>query len=78
MLRMATSFMNFCRPLAINGMMPTEVHSRIAPDYVVRSWLRSILMAGASTLFVRISATDWVDGGWDLEQSIELCSGLNK
>jgi 2,4-dienoyl-CoA reductase-like NADH-dependent reductase (Old Yellow Enzyme family) len=23
-------------------------------------------------LFVRISATDWVDGGWDLPQSIEL------
>jgi 2,4-dienoyl-CoA reductase-like NADH-dependent reductase (Old Yellow Enzyme family) len=23
-------------------------------------------------LFVRISSTDWVDGGWDLEQSIEL------
>jgi 2,4-dienoyl-CoA reductase-like NADH-dependent reductase (Old Yellow Enzyme family) len=23
-------------------------------------------------LFVRISATDWVDGGWDLGQSIEL------
>jgi len=23
-------------------------------------------------LFLRISATDWVDGGWDLEQSIEL------
>jgi len=23
-------------------------------------------------LFVRISATDWVDGGWDLEQSIAL------
>src|SRR4029077_8762101 len=23
-------------------------------------------------LFVRISATDWVKGGWDLEQSIEL------
>ena len=27
-------------------------------------------------LFVRISATDWVDGGWDLEQSIELASML--
>jgi 2,4-dienoyl-CoA reductase-like NADH-dependent reductase (Old Yellow Enzyme family) len=27
-------------------------------------------------LFVRISATDWVDGGWDLEQSIELARGL--
>lgn len=27
-------------------------------------------------VFVRISATDWVDGGWDLEQSIELCRRL--
>src|ERR1700745_2967354 len=27
-------------------------------------------------LFVRISATDWVDGGWDLEQSIELARAL--
>jgi 2,4-dienoyl-CoA reductase-like NADH-dependent reductase (Old Yellow Enzyme family) len=28
-------------------------------------------------LFVRISATDWVDqGGWDLQQSIELCNKL--
>lgn len=27
-------------------------------------------------MFVRISATDWVDGGWDLEQSIELCRRL--
>ena len=23
-------------------------------------------------LFVRISATDWIDGGWDVEQSVEL------
>ncbi len=23
-------------------------------------------------LFVRISATDWVDGGWDIEQSVQL------
>ena len=27
-------------------------------------------------LFVRISATDWVDGGWDLEQSVELVRQL--
>jgi 2,4-dienoyl-CoA reductase-like NADH-dependent reductase (Old Yellow Enzyme family) len=27
-------------------------------------------------LFVRISATDWVDGGWDVEQSIALCRRL--
>ena len=27
-------------------------------------------------LFVRISCTDWVEGGWDLVQSIELCRRL--
>jgi 2,4-dienoyl-CoA reductase-like NADH-dependent reductase (Old Yellow Enzyme family) len=27
-------------------------------------------------LFVRISATDWVAGGWDIEQSIVLCQKL--
>jgi 2,4-dienoyl-CoA reductase-like NADH-dependent reductase (Old Yellow Enzyme family) len=29
-------------------------------------------------VFVRISATDWVKGGWDLEQSIELCRNLKE
>jgi 2,4-dienoyl-CoA reductase-like NADH-dependent reductase (Old Yellow Enzyme family) len=27
-------------------------------------------------LFFRISATDWVDGGWSLEESVELCKIL--
>lgn len=27
-------------------------------------------------VFVRISASDWVDGGWDLPQSIEFCKRL--
>ena len=27
-------------------------------------------------LFVRISATDWVEGGWDLDQSIALARAL--
>jgi 2,4-dienoyl-CoA reductase-like NADH-dependent reductase (Old Yellow Enzyme family) len=27
-------------------------------------------------LFMRISATDWVEGGWDLEQSVELAKRL--
>jgi 2,4-dienoyl-CoA reductase-like NADH-dependent reductase (Old Yellow Enzyme family) len=27
-------------------------------------------------LFVRISATDWAEGGWDIEQSVELCKRL--
>jgi 2,4-dienoyl-CoA reductase-like NADH-dependent reductase (Old Yellow Enzyme family) len=29
-------------------------------------------------LFVRISATDWVEGGWDLEQSIRLARELKQ
>jgi 2,4-dienoyl-CoA reductase-like NADH-dependent reductase (Old Yellow Enzyme family) len=29
-------------------------------------------------VFVRISATDWLDGGWDIEQSVELCKRLNQ
>ena len=29
-------------------------------------------------LFVRISATDWVDGGWTLEDSIQLCTILKE
>jgi 2,4-dienoyl-CoA reductase-like NADH-dependent reductase (Old Yellow Enzyme family) len=29
-------------------------------------------------LFVRISATDWVEGGWDLAQSIELAKRLKE
>lgn len=27
-------------------------------------------------LFVRISATDWAEGGWDVDQSVELCRAL--
>lgn len=27
-------------------------------------------------IFVRISATDWAEGGWDLEQSVEFCKRL--
>jgi 2,4-dienoyl-CoA reductase-like NADH-dependent reductase (Old Yellow Enzyme family) len=30
----------------------------------------------ALPLFVRISATDWMDGGWDLAQSVELARVL--
>jgi 2,4-dienoyl-CoA reductase-like NADH-dependent reductase (Old Yellow Enzyme family) len=33
-------------------------------------------MPDALPLFVRISATDWVEGGWDIEQSIALARAL--
>jgi 2,4-dienoyl-CoA reductase-like NADH-dependent reductase (Old Yellow Enzyme family) len=37
--------------------------------------LRS-LMPEEMPLFVRISATDWVEGGWDIEQAVELAKRL--
>ena len=33
-------------------------------------------MPSGLPLLVRISASDWVEGGWDLPQSIELCKRL--
>jgi 2,4-dienoyl-CoA reductase-like NADH-dependent reductase (Old Yellow Enzyme family) len=29
-------------------------------------------------MFVRISATDWIDGGWDIQQSVELARQLKE
>src|SRR5205809_6176771 len=29
-------------------------------------------------LFLRVSATDWIDGGWDIEQSIKLAGQLKE
>jgi 2,4-dienoyl-CoA reductase-like NADH-dependent reductase (Old Yellow Enzyme family) len=34
------------------------------------------LMPAELPLFVRISATDWVEGGWDIEQSVVLSRRL--
>lgn len=29
-------------------------------------------------MFVRISATDWVEGGWDIEQSVQLAKWIKE
>ncbi|MHB1312018.1 MAG: NADH:flavin oxidoreductase/NADH oxidase [Gemmatimonadaceae bacterium] len=39
-------------------------------DAVRRVWPEAL------PLFVRVSATDWLDGGWDLEQTVELARVL--
>lgn len=41
-------------------------------DAVRRTWPER------KPLFVRISATDWTDGGWDIEQSVELAHILGE
>ncbi len=43
----------------------------------VASRLRA-LMPADMPLFVRISATDWVEGGWDVEQSVALARKLKE
>jgi 2,4-dienoyl-CoA reductase-like NADH-dependent reductase (Old Yellow Enzyme family) len=50
-----------------------ENRTRILREIVAairRSWPER------APLFARISATEWVDGGWDIEQSIELARQL--
>ncbi len=45
---------------------------------LLREVVRAVRSVWPETLplFVRISATDWADGGWDLAQSIALAKGL--
>ena len=50
-----------------------ENRSRLLVELVTE--LRKVIPADMP-LFVRISATDWVDGGWDLEQSVKLAGIL--
>ena len=37
--------------------------------------VRSAFPAGKPVM-VRLSATDWIEGGWDLDQSVEFCRAL--
>jgi 2,4-dienoyl-CoA reductase-like NADH-dependent reductase (Old Yellow Enzyme family) len=43
----------------------------------VISQIRAVVPANL-LVFVRISATDWTEGGWDLAQSIEFCRKLKE
>ena len=35
-------------------------------------------VARRTPLFVRISASDWAEGGWDIEQSVTLAKVLKR
>ncbi|HYA40988.1 MAG TPA: NADH:flavin oxidoreductase/NADH oxidase [Syntrophobacteraceae bacterium] len=51
--------------------------NRIKFPLEVASALRGVWPANFP-LFVRISCTDWVEDGWDLQQSIEFCRSLKE
>jgi len=52
-----------------------ENRTRLLRELV--SAIRGIVL-DSMPVFVRISATDWKEGGWDIEQSVELAKTLNK
>ncbi len=56
---------------AYGGTLANRMRLPLAVTRAVRAvWPESL------PLFVRISATDWVEGGWDLEQSVALAAAL--
>jgi 2,4-dienoyl-CoA reductase-like NADH-dependent reductase (Old Yellow Enzyme family) len=55
------------------GDLENRMRFPLAVAAAVRETVPAIL-----PVFVRISATDWVEGGWDVEQSIELCKRLSE
>ncbi len=36
------------------------------------------IIPDSTPLFVRISSTDWIDGGWDIDQSVQLAKWLKE
>ena len=52
-----------------------ENRARLLLEVAAR--LRALLPA-EMPLFVRISATDWIEGGWDIEQSVQLAKWLKE
>ena len=68
---------NFCSPISnrrtdeYGGSFDNRVRLPLAVARAVRS-----LWPQDKPVLYRISATDWFEGGWDLEQAIELCRRL--
>lgn len=54
-----------------------SIENRMRLTLRVAHRLRS-LIPESMPLFVRISATDWVEGGWDIEQSVVLAAALRE
>lgn len=52
-----------------------SLENRIRLDVDVATAVRAAI-GDSRPLFVRVSATDWVDGGWDVEQSVVLAKAL--
>lgn len=67
----------FCSPLSNqrNDEYGGRLENRLRLPLQVAAALRAVVPEDRA-LFVRVSATDWMTGGWDLEQTVELARGL--
>ena len=54
-----------------------SLENRVRFPLAVIGKVREVVPANLP-VFVRISATDWTDGGWDLAQSVEFCRQLKE
>ena len=77
--RTVISFTNFCPLLVINARMITGARSRIEPDFAGRS-LRQFDPNGRRNCRYSCAfrATDWVDGGWNIDESVKLAGELKQ
>jgi len=62
---------------AMRGASGDSLENRARLLLEVAARLRALLPA-EMPLFVRISATDWIEGGWDIEQSVQLAKWLKE
>jgi 2,4-dienoyl-CoA reductase-like NADH-dependent reductase (Old Yellow Enzyme family) len=69
----------FLSPLANsrNDVYGGSLENRIRLAVEVASRIRKTI-PDEVPLFTRVSATDWLDGGWDLEQTVSLARALQK
>jgi 2,4-dienoyl-CoA reductase-like NADH-dependent reductase (Old Yellow Enzyme family) len=68
---------SFLSPLSNHRAHPYggSLENRMRFPIQVATALRQTIPADMP-LFIRISATDWVDGGWDIDQSVALAGAL--
>ena len=77
-LRTAIFYMNFYRRSPIDAPTITAARSKIECGFLSKSSIRSEPCFRGQAGRRRVSATDWVEGGWDLEQTIAFAEALKR
>src|SRR5438552_11314024 len=76
--RTVISFTSFYPLLVINAWTNTGARSRIEPDFVVRSLRQFDPNGRRNCRYSAHSSTDWVDDGWNINESVKVASELKQ